>query len=212
MHPCTPWFGSASAEEQYTDELIEQILENYTFKFEPEVRLKLKHRCGHSWQIKWPWRVTARMSSYPFWQHHQPSSSKRVALLAPPAANGCSRELGMICRFLSSRSSCTSSLGPQDPRQLACWPHQECQLQLNQTSSCLNASLSVTHPLSLCGVLQASRLHCVCLLQQAMDSTEPLAVHSECSTHVTTFHHGTYLDSAAILLCNAAVQYTVQHS
>ena len=24
---------------------IEQILENYTFKFEPEVRLKLKHRC-----------------------------------------------------------------------------------------------------------------------------------------------------------------------
>jgi hypothetical protein len=34
----------AFAEEQYTDELIEQILENYTFKFEPEVRLKLKHR------------------------------------------------------------------------------------------------------------------------------------------------------------------------
>lgn len=34
------------AEEAYTDELIEQILENYTFKFEPEVRLKLKHRSG----------------------------------------------------------------------------------------------------------------------------------------------------------------------
>jgi hypothetical protein len=32
------------AEEAYTDELIEQILENYTFKCEPEVRLKLKHR------------------------------------------------------------------------------------------------------------------------------------------------------------------------
>ena len=35
---------STPAEDAYTDELIEQILENYTFKFEPEVRLKLKHR------------------------------------------------------------------------------------------------------------------------------------------------------------------------
>jgi len=38
----TVWCGVA--EDAYTDELIEQILENYTFKFEPEVRLKLKHR------------------------------------------------------------------------------------------------------------------------------------------------------------------------
>lgn len=31
-------------DEAYTDELIEQILENYTFKCEPEIRLKLKHK------------------------------------------------------------------------------------------------------------------------------------------------------------------------
>lgn len=30
--------------DAYTDELIEQILENYTFKCEPEVRLKLRHK------------------------------------------------------------------------------------------------------------------------------------------------------------------------
>jgi hypothetical protein len=40
----TPVTLAHHAEEAYTDELIEQILENYTFKCEPEVRLKLKHR------------------------------------------------------------------------------------------------------------------------------------------------------------------------
>lgn len=45
-----------------------------------------------------------------------------------------------------------------------------------------NMSLLLIHcPLALLG-MQAARLHCVCLLQQAMDSSKPLAVHSECSS------------------------------
>jgi hypothetical protein len=32
------------ADHEYSDEFIDQILANYTYKFEPELRLKLRHK------------------------------------------------------------------------------------------------------------------------------------------------------------------------
>ena len=36
---------SEYSETEYTDELIDKILDNYTFTFKPEIRVKFKRRC-----------------------------------------------------------------------------------------------------------------------------------------------------------------------
>eukprot|EP00878_Enallax_costatus_P009408 GHUV01009831.1.p1 GENE.GHUV01009831.1~~GHUV01009831.1.p1 ORF type:complete len:172 (+),score=23.75 GHUV01009831.1:306-821(+) len=57
------------SEDAYTDELIERILENYTFTYEPEYRLKLKHTLpklalcacySKPWHSQPKWRFTMK--------------------------------------------------------------------------------------------------------------------------------------------------------
>ncbi|KAF8067322.1 hypothetical protein HT031_002370 [Scenedesmus sp. PABB004] len=61
--------GEPYSDEAYTDELIERILENYQFKCEPELRLKLKHKLpslalcacySRPWHAQPRWRFTAK--------------------------------------------------------------------------------------------------------------------------------------------------------
>lgn len=98
--PAAPQEGGSQdySEDAYTDELIEQILENYTFKFEPEVRLKLKHRLpeytlcacySKPWSAQNRWRFTVKPSK----EDSPISRYVRSALVVP--------ELGQVALFSS---------------------------------------------------------------------------------------------------------------
>lgn len=99
QRPCgtqhTSSCAAAAAEEAYTDELIEQILENYTFKFEPEVRLKLKHRlvgwlvCG---------KEALHMHAQPNMQHKPAGSTAMTTAVAKMLMKAlCIGTLHLVC-------------------------------------------------------------------------------------------------------------------